>query len=921
MFAKLRREVDIVEVASKLLDVEFKLIAENTWTPEDRLCPFCGHRDCFRIKVSVDEDETGSFFKCFSCDETGDVTDLVAKIKEVTNVEAAKFISKEFNIPLPRDLSPLQEIFTLAAEYYHQCLLDAHPMPELNGLTPIEYQEQIRRHKLDSLNKFSIGWSNGGLVNYLVNFGIDINLLRESGLAGKKSGDFLPSKVFIYPHFVRGRVSHFTFKDPLKKIEYQVPSKSKLNGHIIYNSDSIALSGPVILVEGENDLLSVYEAGWKSGILCCNGSISAAQLEWIVINLENRDVITIFDSDPAGDKYREKVGKLANKFKSLTQVRLSGVKDIDEYLKAGGNLQAAIETQQVIIKEPEKETDISDENIPIIEANNCYYKVRYKDGIEYKTKLTNFVIRLRNIFIRGIEREREVIIIREDGAESDAFIVPSEAKVSLRSFRTLVANAVDGSFYGREEDMIAVWEFAYKSSTEKLVQLPDRVGRLDKFKGWLFKDCFITDTGAVYTPDEEGAIWILDKTLGIRPVPISENEASEMSGIPTMKPSMVEEDRRDLLKNFAKQLAKNLGGTEGIGDVLTILGWVKACAFSNSIFKASGSFPFLYLWGRNGKGKTIILRWLLSIYGMGEAGFNTTSQLNSGVGFSRKLAYYASLPMCIDEIRIKDTQDWYSAFRAWWQRVGRTVASKEGFGVRDTPVRSTILFGGEDQFVDPATRQRCIPIRIRINGRETAESYNWIKIAVDDFHNIGFDWIVEAGKRDFAKIYGEMKELKGVLKKNGISDRTADNWTIAGYFGLELGKEIFPDYNYMEYLAKFTKEDATEQEEDDTLTKFWELIEGLQSEENPKISRTHFRRDGELVYVWFSEIFRIVKREDARNPDPFSSRAIKASIIEEPYFVVESRKRVGLGNDIRRVLVFNFDKMPDSLKTIVTSLE
>ena len=86
-------------------------------------------------------------------------------------------------------------------------------------------------------------------------------IILATGLLSKKGTDFLPSKVFIYPHKVRGRVSHFTFKDPLKQKEYQLPNRYKLNGHSFYNSDSISNNTPVIIVEGENDLISVKEAG------------------------------------------------------------------------------------------------------------------------------------------------------------------------------------------------------------------------------------------------------------------------------------------------------------------------------------------------------------------------------------------------------------------------------------------------------------------------------------------------------------------------------------------------------------------------------------------------------------------------------------------------------------------------------------
>ena len=143
-------------------------------------------------------------------------------------------------------------------------------------------------------------------MQYLESVGISKEMLQESGLVSKKGNDFFPAKVFIYPHMVRGRVSHFTFKDVLKQKEFQLPNRYKLNGHSYYNSDSINKPGPVAVVEGENDCIPVCESDWDSGVICCNGSISTSQLEWLTINLKYRDVVTFFDNDPAGNGYVKK---------------------------------------------------------------------------------------------------------------------------------------------------------------------------------------------------------------------------------------------------------------------------------------------------------------------------------------------------------------------------------------------------------------------------------------------------------------------------------------------------------------------------------------------------------------------------------------------------------------------------------------
>lgn len=925
MFSTVKEQLDLVEVAEDLLQVPFKKCGDTNWEPENATCPHCGHKDCYRIK----KDGTDSFYKCFSCDERGDVITMVQKLvktesgEEMTSKEAAKWLAKKYNIKLPRDYSPVQEAMDLAANYYHQCFLEAGACAELGGMTPVQYQKEKRHHSDDSFQQFQVGWSDGKLADFLESMGVAPEIIQQSGLINKASKDFLPAKAFIYPHRVKGRVSHFTFKDPLKQKEWQLPNKAKLNGHCFYNSDSLRRVGPVIVVEGENDCISVQEASWTGPILCCNGSISQTQLEWMGLNLQDRDVITIFDTDAAGDKYRTKVGNVKG-FKSLHQVKLgNGLKDIDEYLKGGGDLAGALESvvqngagsQESGGVEVEGDAQQS----PILEFKGAYYKTKLnKDGDPYKIKLTNFTIKLLNIFIRGSAREREIVIVREDGKSSDPLMIPSEAKVSLKPFKTLVANAIDASFYGKEEDMTAIWEHVYRTSKEVIVHLPECVGYVKEFKGWLFGDGFVSDTGSVYKPDENGVIWVQNKTIGLRAQTIETNGGGDdQAGVPKLMTEMSSDERETLIGSVLEQLAQNLGQA---GAAVNIMAWAWASVYSEKLYSSFGHFPFIYQWGTGGRGKTTIQKWVLAFYDMDQHGWTPANQLNSGVSFSRKLSYYSSLPMCVDEVKLeKPIQDMYGTFRSWYNRGGRTVAA-DGTGIKTQAVRSSIMFGGEDQFADPSTRQRCIHVRIPKSGREDKESYRWIDGRRRDLPAIGYHWILDSTRSSWTDVVSEVKRLDTVLREGGISSRTSLNWAMIAYFGLKLCKQYMPEFNYMEYMFSAAKEDVERQAEDNTLTEFWNVVEGLQAAgESPKINSTHLRRDGDKLHVWFAEVFRIVQKEEIRK-DAFSKRAVMESLREEEYFMEEARQNLGMNEAQRRVFTLDLTRAPEVVQQIAATL-
>lgn len=919
MFNTLKRELNIVDVVSYVTETEYKLTGENTWIPEGDECPSCGHKNCFRIKHEGTNEE--AFAKCFSENETWDVTSLVAKLKDISNVEAAKLLAKHYNIKLPNDYSPLQEIMNLAAEYYHNALLNSGPHAELNGLTAKEYQEQIRQHTSESIEAFSIGWSDGGLIKYLDSLGISMELLADSGLVARKNADFLPAKTFIYPHFVRGRVSHFTFKDPLKQKAFQLQNKNKLNGHSYYNSDSISMEGPVAIVEGENDTISLAESSWDSGVICCNGSISGAQLDWLEVNLKDRDVVTFFDGDRAGDTYREKVAKISRNFKSLLQVKVTGqCKDIDEYLKKGGVLDTLIENTERELPRTSIHVDASEDGTsagnPIVEKDGCYFRLSYKEGNEVLRQLSNFTVQLLCVYksnMDGVERtEREVVFTMYNGKKTKPVQVSSDVKVSLKSFKVFLANAIEGSFYGNEADLASIWEHIFSKSTDKTVYLLNHVGRSEEYKGWVFRDCFIADSGALYYPDENGVMWITSSTSGIKPVSIISGERDNPIGVPTIMSTLSPEERTKLIGTVLKAISANIGD---MGEALTILGYCWATVHSKTLFDHLRFFPHFQFWGIQGKGKTTLIKLMLSIFNMSDPAYTTISSLNSGVAFARKMSYYCSLPMCIDEIRGDSlTSDWYSSFRSWYDRSGKAIGTKEGSGIRVFPVNSTTIFGGEDLFSDPATRARCIPIRIRSNNRETVRSFKVMEEYWDELNAIGYEWILGYKDINKKKLIEELTAFERFLHTSGVDSRQARNWASVAIFSIRLAKDHCPEFNYMEWLAKTTKAEQISQKEDSTLSLFWEIVEGMQSMERSLFSSDHFKRDGNLFTVWLPEIFRSMGSE--ANKFKFSKNAILAAVREEDYFIKEGRAKLGMTGVYRRCVILDLEKCPDTLKTI-----
>ena len=927
IFEILKEKVLLTDAISRYLEDDLKPVGTATYTTEEDVCPFCGHRECFRIKSDEEVPEDG-FFNCFSCGVGGDLVNFVGLHFKEEPVDAARRIAKDFKIDLPRDYSPVQEIMNVAANYYKTNLQSNRTtLSALNNMTPMQFQMEVRKHDPEVLQHLQIGFSDGGLVSFLDSLGFEEDQIEASGLKGKKGGDYLPYNCFIYPHFVKGRVSHFTFKDPNKTREYQLPNKFRLNDVQFYNQDSIQGCDKVIIVEGENDLISVLEGGWNYGVIASIGQISNAQIKWVTENLAGKHVFTIFDPDAAGDKYRSRFVSIASHFESLTQIRLpEEAEDIDAYLKSGGVLADAFENHVVeapLLARNESGESVEvdpNQDIPVIERNGAYYKLKYdREHNLSLDKITDFILELRNVYILKDQRLREIVAIREDGKRSQPILISSQDKVSTRNFKPFIANAIDGSFSGGDLDLIYIWKLVYAKGNEREVHLPTTVGHVPDHGGWLFRNCFISHAGAVVGPDDDGIMWYAGPKSGLKPWSIQGGlDQRALREVPALMAHFSPEDRSDMTRDFLNYLAQNLGD---MGMALCMVAWSMACAYSDLIFDKFGLFPFLFFYGRHGRGKTNIIRWLLDLYGMRDLGYCTLPQLKSGVGVARKAAYYASLPMAIDEIRADKTAvEFYGTFRSWYNRTSRPMGAKDEGAVRVQEVRSTFIFGGQDTFTDTALRSRCVNLNIPVKGRDLVDSYRWMEANRRGFSAIGYNWILESSNVDQNVLIEGIQTMHKRFLDYNMEARAAEVWGIVGFFAEILALKYTEGFDIEDYVVHMSLKESEEAVNDDIILQFFNIFEGLMVGERPIITGDHVKCEEGKLYIWFAESFRLVNRNRGGVEETFSKGAVLSAIREEPYFLGESREPIGIDGVRRRAIVLDIEKAPDVIRSIGESI-
>lgn len=340
----------------------YKADLENLGSSSYRVnpCPACGHNDSCTINV-----EQG-YVNCFSGDCWFKGNHLHTFIKYVeekldppknTKQTAILLLEKWTGIPYPKYNSKiadkivrLQKIRNIAIEFYHKQLLESRithtvenkVLDRMESMTPLEYQTNIRKHSIEALNDFEVGFSSN---SYELT-----RKLKEEGFSEdeiKKSGMIFPQGLFLYP-----------YRDPVTRDILRVNTKNGLGITITKDGEEREIKGfstegdkkyclfspkfkkdrDVLIVEGENDGISCYEEGFLN-VVVLGGSITETSEQLNTLEEVTGIFYVATDNDGVGDNYYK---CLDSRFphKDVRRVPLpKEFKDIDEYYKYGENVQ------------------------------------------------------------------------------------------------------------------------------------------------------------------------------------------------------------------------------------------------------------------------------------------------------------------------------------------------------------------------------------------------------------------------------------------------------------------------------------------------------------------------------------------------------------------------------------------------------
>lgn len=414
---EIKQKVDIVTLVSEYVTLK------KTGANFKGLCPF--HNEKTPSFVVSPERQ---IWHCFGgCNDGGDIFKFLMRVENIEFGEALKILADRAGVKLSGKLeknrtTELRErIFQMnkiAADFYN-FILTSHP----TGERARKYLSE-RKITENSIKLFSIGYSPNSwetLRNYLVKKKFTLPEIEAAGLVSKSAigNDFdrFRGRLMFPLRNHRGEVVGFAgrlLEKDAKEAKYVNTSETVvyIKGDQLFGIDTakeeIKKEGFVVVVEGEIDAISSYQAGIRNVVAIKGSALTAGQVALLKRYTEN--IYLSLDTDFAGDAAAHRGIEIADSAGlTIKVVSFSEAKDPDELIKLDPKLwheaiKKAVPFYDYVITAALKKYDPQS---PI-------------DGKKIVSEVAKFIVPIENLVVKShyIKKLAKILDTGEDTLET-----------------------------------------------------------------------------------------------------------------------------------------------------------------------------------------------------------------------------------------------------------------------------------------------------------------------------------------------------------------------------------------------------------------------------------------------------------------------------------------------------------------------
>jgi DNA primase len=281
------------------------------------LCPFHNEKT-----PSFTVSPVKGIYKCFGCGKAGNAVNFVMEHEHYTYPEALRFLAKKYHIEIeeteadPAEMQAQNEreslflVTAFAQKHFTEFMMES----EEGRAIGLSYFKE-REFTTDIIKKFQLGYSSEQWDHFTkaaLDAGYKKEYLLKSGLSIDKDGrmyDRFRARAIFPIHNQSGRVIGFTGriltneKDKPKYVnspESEIYNKSRSLYGLAFARNAIAQKDECMLVEGNADVISLYQSGIENVVASSGTSLTTEQIR--LIKRYTRNITILYDGDAAGIK-------------------------------------------------------------------------------------------------------------------------------------------------------------------------------------------------------------------------------------------------------------------------------------------------------------------------------------------------------------------------------------------------------------------------------------------------------------------------------------------------------------------------------------------------------------------------------------------------------------------------------------------
>jgi DNA primase len=313
------------------------------------LCPF--HREKTPSFIVSPEKQ---IWHCFGCSKGGDIFSFIMEMEGIGFAEALRNLAPKAGVTLRRQdpklvsqRNRLLDIVEFAKDYYHKTLFQSK---EAGSVRKYLAQRGLNE---ETIEEWQIGYSPDSwddLVNLLDKKGYKENEIFLAGMSAKKEGtsrfyNRFRGRIMFPINDINGNTVAFSARVTLENEEIEkmgkyinspqtiIYDKSRILFGLDKAKQEIKRKDLVIIVEGQMDVITAHQHGYKNVVASSGTSLTSEQAA--VLRRYSNNIALAFDMDKAGEMAAERgIKELMQAEMNTKIIEIPKGKDPDECIKS-----------------------------------------------------------------------------------------------------------------------------------------------------------------------------------------------------------------------------------------------------------------------------------------------------------------------------------------------------------------------------------------------------------------------------------------------------------------------------------------------------------------------------------------------------------------------------------------------------------